>query len=251
VLLVTGKAGFIGKYIDGIGLDDLSRGRGYVKYLEDIRRITPWHLKDIDCVVHLAAWKDVEEAEKIPLEYWGRNFEGTKHLLEVMLKAGVNNLVFASSAAVYGDGVYGRTKKACEWLIESLPFNYAILRLFNVTGPDATGLPKAVRSGKVTIFGNDYHTRDGTCERDYVHVLDVANAIDKAVAFVRSGGSVVCDIGSGSGMTVLEVCQATGVDYEFAPRRRGDLASSVARKWIDCDFNWKPAINPWASGIGS
>jgi len=227
----------------------LSRGRGYVKYLEDIRRITPWHLKDVDCVVHLAAWKDVEEAEKIPLEYWGRNFEGTKHLLEVMLKAGVNNLVFASSAAVYGDGVYGRTKKACEWLIESLPFNYAILRLFNVTGPDATGLPKAVRSGKVTIFGNDYHTRDGTCERDYVHVLDVVEAINKSVEEVQKGKKIKCEIGTGTGTTVKEVCEGLGVVYTFGKARLGDIDSSVASPTpAKLELNWEAKREPWGVG---
>lgn len=225
MVLVTGKAGYIGAYVPGIGVDDLSTGKRHTDHVLDIRdsRLVEL-LEGVEVVVHLAAVKSVDESVADPIKYWDRNLCGTLRLCESMLKAGVTKIVFASSAAVYGNTPYGQTKLACEQLIKSLPLQAAILRLFNVGGGS---LKQAMNKGEVTVYGTDYPTRDGSCERDYIHELDVANAIRRAKHYLMDGGKTfTADIGTGETTTVLEAVQ--GHPYKLGPRRPGDLAVSVA-----------------------
>lgn len=226
MVLVTGKAGYIGSYVSGYGVDDLSTGKGYTDFITDIRDVN-WMrriLQGVDVVVHLAAVKRVDESEADPIKYWDRNFIGTLRLCEAMLDVGVKKIVFASSAAVYGDSPYGHSKRACEQLLEKLPMQAAILRLFNVGGG---ALMEAKKRGLVTVYGNDYPTRDGTCERDYICPEDVAEAIRLSVEYLKKGGKTfTADIGTGKTTSVLEACG--NVEVSIGPRRAGDVAISVA-----------------------
>lgn len=226
MVVVTGKAGYIGSYLEGYGVDDLSIGKRQVDFVADVRDVR-WMkevLQKADVVVHLAAVKRVDESESDPMKYWDRNFVGTLRLCEAMQAVGVSKIVFASSAAVYGSSPYGQSKLACEQLLERLPIQAAILRLFNVGGG---ALMEAKNSGLVTVFGNDYETRDGTCERDYIAPEDVAEAINRSINYLRAGGSTfTADIGTGRTTTVLEAVQ--GCEVAMGPRRAGDIPVSVA-----------------------
>jgi len=226
LVLITGSAGYIGGFLQGVGVDDLSTGKGKTDHVIDIRdsdRLARV-LRGVDVVVHLAGVKDVPESVSDPVKYWERNLVGTLRLCEAMLAVGVNKMVFASSAAVYGPTPYGKTKIVCEKLLENMPINAAILRLFNVGGG---GLKKAIESGSVVVHGNDYDTKDGTCERDYVHELDVVDAINKSVDYLMGGGNTFCaDIGTGVTTSVLEAVR--GTKYAIGPRRVGDIPMSVA-----------------------
>ena len=232
----------------------------------------------IDAVIHFAALKAVGESTAHPLKYYRNNVSGSISLLQAMQDAGVHDLVFSSSCPVYGEpthvpldeshptgGVsspYGRTKYQMEEIIrdhaDSQPnFRSAVLRYFNPVGAhpsgeigeDPQGIPDnlvpfvcQVATGKLEklkVFGNDYPTRDGTAVRDYLHVVDLAEAHLKALqAIERRGEGFTCNLGTGSGSSVLEVIasfeEATGknIPYDFAPRRAGD----VTEAWADPSY---------------
>ena len=234
--------------------------------------------KDIGSVIHFAALKAVGESTEYPLKYYRNNVSGSISLLETMQTAGVHDLVFSSSCTVYGEPAYvpldeshptgrvsspyGRTKYQMEEIIRdhatSQPnFRAAVLRYFNPVGAhpsgeigeDPQGIPDNlvpfvchVATGKLEklrVFGNDYPTRDGTAVRDYLHVVDLAEAHLKALqAIERRGDSFTCNLGTGRGASVLEVIsafeEATGqnIPYEFAPRRAGD----VTEAWADPSY---------------
>lgn len=224
---------------------------------------------EVTGVVHIAAKKQVGESVERPLEYYRENVEGLRTVLEASAAAGVRGFLFSSSAAVYGmpdvDLVtedtpcapmspYGETKLAGEWLVQAAGrahgFATVCLRYFNVAG---AALPELADEGVFNlvpmvfdrlskgeapvIFGDDYPTADGTCERDYVHVEDVASAHLAAARRLTADPQtrLVLNIGRGEGASVaemaaviLDVAGRTGVKPEIAPRRAGDPARVIA-----------------------
>lgn len=228
--------------------------------------------KNIDSVIHFAGYKAVGESVKKPIMYYSNNLISTTNLLEVMEAHNVKKLVFSSSATVYGNpGVpkykedlgrgettnpYGTTKAMIEKILEDLYFSdnsweITILRYFNpvgahesgLIGEEPNGIPNnlmpyvmKVASGKLetlSIFGNDYPTPDGTGVRDYIHVVDLAKGHVKALEKI-SGGLKVYNLGSGKGVSVLELVNTfqkvnnVKVNYKIVDRRAGDLAEYYA-----------------------
>ncbi|WP_084106664.1 UDP-glucose 4-epimerase GalE [Demequina sp. NBRC 110056] len=284
--LLTGGAGYIGSHVlramvdEGLQvvvLDDLSSGlesrvpnhvpliTGSVLDGELLRATLRNH--GVTGVVHLGAKKSVPVSVEQPLHYYRENVVGVLTLLEAMVAEGVSNLVFSSSAAVYGtsdaaqvaedsptlpDSPYGRTKLMCEWMIRDAAAAFGLsimsLRYFNVVGCGDTDLAevggtnlfplvfRALSEGRQpVVFGDDYPTRDGSCVRDYIHVEDLASAHVAAVRRVTDARvDETVNVGCGVGHTVLEVLDAigatTGLDTTpvIAPRRAGDPASMVA-----------------------
>lgn len=224
----------------------------------------------IDSVIHFAGLKAVGESVQKPLEYFDNNISGTLVLLDVMRKNGCKKIVFSSSATVYGTknispltedmeigGVtnpYGRTKYMIECILQDLyvsdkDWSICLLRYFNPIGAHKSGtmgeapngIPNnlmpyitQVAIGKrdhLSVFGNDYDTQDGTCVRDYIHVVDLALGHVKAVQKVEGEkGVFIYNLGTGKGYSVLDVVnafkKASGIDikYEIVARRAGDLA---------------------------
>ena len=222
----------------------------------------------VDSVVHLAAMKQVGESVARPTWYFDRNVGGLTNLLSAMETQGVARLVFSSSAAVYGEveghGVredhpcapvnpYGQSKLVGEWMIANAARAWGLravsLRYFNVAG---TGWPelrdtteanlvpiviRAVRDGRpVPVFGADHPTPDGSCLRDYIHVLDLAGAHTAAVDHLRSAdpGHIAVNLGTGQGTSVLDVVQSVSARagrpaaIDVLPPRAGDPAAVVA-----------------------
>jgi UDP-glucose 4-epimerase len=224
-------------------------------------------LEKFDAVIHFAALKAVGESCEQPLEYFDNNVGGSVTLLKAMRAAGVNKFIFSSSCTVYGSpekvpvaedarlqvtSPYGGTKLAVEYILRDAAyadpkFRYVSLRYFNPVGAhpsgrigeDPRGIPNnlmplvcQVASGKrenLQVYGNDWPTPDGSCIRDYLHVVDLAQAHVAALDFLeREDRSLCVNLGTGRGSSVLEVIrtfeQATGqkVPYEVGPRRDGD-----------------------------
>ena len=251
-----------------------------------LRRIFTENI-NISSVIHFAALKAVGESTQQPLNYYRNNVSGSITLLEEMQKAGVGELIFSSSCTVYGEpqkvpisedfptgnvsSPYGRTKYMMEGIIKDFSasdpeFNFGILRYFNPVGAhpsgeigeDPNGIPDnlvpflcQVATGKLEklkIFGQDYPTSDGTAVRDYLHVMDLAEAHVKALDILEASKcGFVCNLGTGKGSSVLEVVaafeQATGIQipYEFTGRRDGD----VTEAWADPSYAKK--ILGWES----
>ncbi|MFT5803604.1 MAG: UDP-glucose 4-epimerase [Candidatus Paceibacteria bacterium] len=227
-----------------------------------------------DAVVHFAGLKAVGESVAKPLAYYQNNIGSTLNLIEVMGRHHVNQLVFSSSATVYGDpqripidetcqiidatNPYGRTKLFIEKILEDVchanpDFNVARLRYFNPggahesgeIGEDPQGMPNNLmpfvtqvavgKRDKLVVFGDDYATPDGTCVRDYIHVVDLAMGHLAAVKKLSSKpGMVTYNLGTGIGYSVLDIINAfeTANDltlpYTIGPRREGDIASCYA-----------------------
>lgn len=223
----------------------------------------------IDCVIHFAGLKAVGESVRLPLKYYRNNIDTTLTLLECMEEAGVNQFVFSSSATVYGEeneppyvetmhrgrcsNPYGWTKVMMEQILEDAAkanpeLSVILLRYFNpigahesgLIGEDPQGIPNNLmpfiaqvavgRRDHLTVFGGDYPTPDGTCLRDYIHVMDLANGHVKAVEYAANHKGVeVFNLGTGTPYSVLDIIhafeKATGVKvkYEIGPRRAGDL----------------------------
>lgn len=226
---------------------------------------------EIDAVIHFAANSLVGESMQLPLKYYNNNVYGTQILLEAMVANNVKRIVFSSTAAVYGEpecvpilendrtkptNAYGETKLAMEkmmkWADVAYGVKYIALRYFNVAGANENGLigeahnpethlvplilqvPLGKRE-KIMIYGDDYQTKDGTCVRDYIHVIDLIDAHILAMNKLREGyDSDVFNLGNGSGFTVKEMIEAakkvTGyeIPVEIAARRSGDPAVLVA-----------------------
>ncbi len=226
---------------------------------------------EIESVIHFAANSLVGESMTDPLKYFDNNVYGTQVLLEAMCEANVKRIVFSSTAATYGEPVrvpieetdrtlptnaYGETKlsmeKMMKWADVAHGIKYVSLRYFNVAGAHKTGVigedhepethliplilqvPLGKRE-KISIFGDDYDTPDGTCIRDYIHITDLTDAHYRALNYLEDGGkSTVYNLGSGSGFSVLEMIQAarkvTGhpIPAEVSPRRAGDPARLIA-----------------------
>lgn len=240
------------------------------------------HAHQIDAVMHFAADIEVGESVTDPYKYYHNNFSNALTLLHAMMKNGIKKFVFSSTAAVYGNpektpieedqkrhpiNPYGRSKMMTEMAIEDLchahGLGYTILRYFNVAGasPDATIgedhepeshlIPRILHAardeGEVKIFGTDYQTKDGTCIRDYVHVVDLARAHVLALEKMEEGKGRIYNVGSEQGFTVKEVIAAcedvVGKKLKVVEegRRAGDpdilVASSVR---IRKELNWEP-----------
>ncbi|MFI9646160.1 UDP-glucose 4-epimerase GalE [Streptomyces sp. NPDC052040] len=276
--LVTGGAGYIGAHVvrallEGgesvVVYDDLSTGSAgrvpagtplVVGSVLDADRLTQAvRDHDVTGVVHIAAKKQVGESVEQPLHYYRENVTGLQTLLEVMADAGVDRLVFSSSAAVYGmpdvDLVtedtpcapmspYGETKLIGEWLIAAAARAHGIraasLRYFNVAGAGSPELSDAgvfnlipmvferLEAGEAPrIFGDDYATPDGTCVRDYIHVEDIATAhlaAARRLTDAPAGTSLILNIGRGEGSSVREmvdlILKVTGLDVTPAVSER-------------------------------
>jgi UDP-glucose 4-epimerase len=234
----------------------------------------------VTAVVHLAALKQVGESVEKPEEYFLKNLGGQANLLTAMKNTGVKKFVFSSSAASYGVpdvnlvseeqtpepiNPYGQTKLIGEWMAQNAQtawgLNQVSLRYFNVAGAGWDDLADTQKlnlipivfaalkaNTKPKVFGTDYPTPDGSCVRDYVHVMDLAKAHIAALDYLNQGNRQfsVFNVGTGSGSSVLEVMdqikKTTGIDfeYELAPRRAGDpprLIADVSR--INQVMNWK------------
>lgn len=241
---------------------------------------------DISAVIHFAALKAVGESTEFPLKYYHNNVSGSIGLLRAMESANVNQLVFSSSCTVYGEpervpldeshpvgGVsspYGRTKFQMEEIIQdhvsaNPNFKAGVLRYFNPVGAhpsgeigeDPNGIPDnlvpfvcQVATGqrdKLCVFGSDYPTTDGTAVRDYLHVVDLADAHLKALeALNRRDSGFICNLGTGKGSSVLEVIaafeQVTGkqIPYELVGRRAGDVTEAWANpSYAEKILGWK------------
>ena len=240
--------------------------------------------KDIDAVIHFAANSLVGESMVNPLKYYDNNLCGTKTMVQSLVEHGIDKIVFSSTAATYGEpekvpivetdrteptNTYGETKLSMEkmfkWTSKAYNLRYVSLRYFNACGAHPNGkigeahnpethlipLVLQVPNGKreyISVFGNDYDTKDGTCVRDYIHVNDLAQAHILAMEYLSKGGeSNIFNLGNGVGFTVKEVIEmARKVTNHTIPireeeRRAGDpsvliASSEKARKVL----GWKP-----------
>ena len=311
-ILLTGGAGYIGSHTcvellnaghEVIVLDNLSNsskeslkrveeitGKSVLFYLADIRdreALTKvFSENDIDAVIHFAGLKAVGESVAKPWEYYENNIGGTLTLVDVMRKQGVKNLIFSSSATVYGDpkempikescpkgsctNPYGWTKSMLEQILSDIQaadpeWNVVLLRYFNPIGAhesgrigeNPNGIPNNLmpyitqvavgKREKLSVFGNDYPTPDGTCIRDYIHVVDLARGHVAALKKIQEqAGLFICNLGTGTGYSVMDVVnafmEATGVDlpYVFAARRPGDAAVSYSDPSLaERELGWK------------
>ena len=261
-ILVTGGAGYIGSHTtlqlldtgyDVVVVDNLSRGRREavdparlreVDLLDTESLVRVMNEKPFDAVIHFAAYISVGESMKTPELYFHNNTAGSLSLLTAMIRTGIKNVVFSSTAAVYGMpttvpipesepyapvNAYGETKvmveKMLNWFDQLHQLRSICLRYFNASGADPEGrtgeehdpethliplLFLAIQTGKpVTLFGSDYPTPDGTCIRDYIHVSDLARAHIAAVeSLVNGGPSAKYNVGTGQGYSVQEVLRA-------------------------------------------
>ncbi len=249
------------------------------EFLEEVFR-----QEKIDGIIHFAASSQVGESMVNPLKYYNNNLCGTEILLESMVKFGIDKIVFSSTAATYGEpesipiletdrtlptNCYGETKLAMEkmflWTSKAHDIRYVSLRYFNACGAHPNGrigeahnpethliplilqVPNEKRD-YISVFGNDYETKDGTCVRDYIHVNDLAQAHILAMEYLMEGGnSDVFNLGNGVGFTVKEVIETarkvTGhsIPAKVENRRAGDpsvlIASSDKAKKI---LGWSP-----------
>jgi UDP-glucose 4-epimerase len=298
-ILVTGGAGYIGSHTclelleagyQVVVIDNLSNSK--IESLTRVQNIAAKSLSfveldvldkaamaevfdhySIDAVIHFAGLKAVGESVGMPLAYYQNNISGTLNLLEVMNAAGVKNIVFSSSATVYGDPAslpikesfptsatnpYGRSKLIIEEMLRDLyvsdaQWNIEILRYFNPVGAhesgrigeDPGGVPNNLmpyisqvavgKLDKLSVYGGDYSTVDGTGVRDYIHVVDLAKGHIKALQkLAESPGCITHNLGTGQGYSVLEMVaafsRASGkeVPYQIVERRAGDIATCYA-----------------------
>lgn len=296
-ILVTGGAGFIGSHtcveLLNAGYDVVVVDNYYnanPKSLERVKELTGKDFKSYECdirdsegmdkifkenkidaVIHFAGLKAVGESCQKPIEYYDNNIGGTLKLCDVMRNNGCKNIVFSSSATVYGmknvsplketmktggtTNPYGTTKYMIEIILEDIyksdnEWNVTLLRYFNPIGAhesgrigeNPSGIPNnlmpyitQVAIGKrpfLSVYGNDYDTPDGTCIRDYIHVVDLADGHVKAVNNILDGkkGVQIFNLGTGKGYSVLDIVKAFSkaygkeLPYKIAPRRPGDLA---------------------------
>ena len=261
--------------------------KGDIRDKEKLREV--FNKFKIDGVIHFAGLKAVGESTQKPLEYYENNVCGTNNLLEIMKEFNVKKFVFSSSATVYGEpekmpvtedmptgkGItnpYGRSKYMIEEILKDLfisdnRFKIAILRYFNpigahesgMIGEDPNGIPNNLmpfisqvavgKLAKLRVFGGDYPTKDGTGVRDYIHVMDLANAHVKAIEYLNNNElkePLILNLGTGRGYSVLEMIKAfenasgVKVPYEITNRRPGDIAEIYANpKKAKKLINWE------------
>ena len=264
---------------------DLVFVKGDIRFEQEVDQVFQDH--QIDAVIHFAGLKAVGESQQIPLVYFDHNIAGSIQLMKSMEKAGVFRLVFSSSATVYDEANisplnedmptgmpsnnYGYTKLIIEQMLQKLAqadsrWSIALLRYFNPVGAhksgqigeDPQGIPNNLmpyvtqvavgRREKLSIYGNDYDTIDGTGVRDYIHVVDLANAHLCALNHrLKTQGCRAWNIGTGQGSSVLEVVKTfervnqMPVVYNIEPRRAGDVAISFAdNARAIAELGWQP-----------
>lgn len=301
-VLVVGGAGYIGSHMtlllrragyQPVVLDNLSHGYKdavlgaelVVGDMADKTLLAEVFAKhSFIAVMHFASLIEVAESVAAPLKYYQNNVVGTLALVDAMLAAGVKNIIFSSSAAVYGEpkdklinemhilnpiNPYGRSKLMIEQILKdcahSNGFNYAILRYFNAAGADPDGqlserhqpeshlipllLQVAAGTRKdITVHGNRYATPDGTCIRDYVHVVDICNAHLLCLLGMQKGKkNMLFNLGTGQGYSVLQVINAvrrvTGhsIPIVNGSQRAGDPAVLVANPALaQQELHWQP-----------
>jgi UDP-glucose 4-epimerase len=301
-LLIPGGAGYIGshmvKYLQDRDnnvtvLDNFSTGHRWavndcevieVDLLDQNKLSKVLKNRSFDGVIHFAAKSLIGESNEFPEIYYRNNVVGTMNLVEEMLKNNINNLVFSSTAAIFGIpkekkikedhekmpiNPYGKSKLIIETILSDISkanqLNVTCLRYFNAAGADLDGeigeehepethlIPNILNSIKkigeeLKVFGNDYNTHDGTCVRDYIHVLDLAQAHLLSIEnFDNNPGFFEYNIGNGNGFSVFEVIKACEevsekeIPYSISPRRIGDpdylvADSSLAKK----ELGWEP-----------
>lgn len=245
----------------------------------------------IDGLIHFAALKAVGESVEKPLEYFDNNINGLINVLEAQKKYNIPAHIFSSSCSIYGnadelpvtestaikeaESPYARSKQMCEDIIRDFTvihpdFNFILLRYFNPAGAHKSGLigespinppanlvPVITETAyglreQMTVFGDDYDTRDGSCVRDYIHVMDLAHAHTLCLRYLMEGKSQnpveIFNVGTGNGVTVLEAIEAfetsTGekLNYTIGPRRPGDVIAVYAdNKKARQYLGWNPA----------
>lgn len=313
-ILVCGGAGYIGSHTvhelinqnkDVIIVDNLQSGhikavhpkskfyKGDIRNSEFLDKV--FSENDIEAIIHFAANSLVGESMEKPLLYFNNNVYGMQVLLESMVKHNIKNIVFSSTAAVYGEpkripileddetnptNTYGETKltmeKMMKWVSKANGINYVSLRYFNAAGaledgsigedhsPESHLIPLILQVplGKreaITVFGEDYDTPDGTCIRDYIHVLDLADAHIKAVEYLQKHNeSNIFNLGNGIGFSVKEMIdsarEATSeeINVVVGERRAGDpaklIASNEKAKKI---LGWEPKYTDVKDVIGT
>ena len=223
----------------------------------------------IEGAIHFAAYKAVEESVQNPQKYYDNNMGSLKVLLECMRKNKVKNIIFSSSCTVYGmpdilpvdenapfkkaESPYGETKQICEGMLKDDTCNSVALRYFNPIGSHSSALigdcsadkPSNLvpiitevaigKREKITVFGDDYNTPDGTCIRDYIHVVDLAKSHVLAMDFlINNPGKHAFNVGTGIGVSVLDAVKAfektnnLSINYSIGPRRDGDIEQIYA-----------------------
>ncbi len=242
-----------------------------------------------DCCIHFAGLKAVGESVQKPMEYYDCNIGGTLSLLKNLAQTGCKNIIFSSSATVYGNpktvpidentpkanctNPYGWTKSMIEQILTDVQFadkswNVILLRYFNPIGAhksgkigeNPNGIPNNLmpyitqvaigKREKLSVFGNDYDTPDGTGVRDYIHVVDLAKGHVKALEAVKNNcGLKIYNLGTGKGYSVLEVInafeKASGkkINYQVVQRREGDVPTCFANpKKAEKELNWKAEL---------
>ena len=313
-ILVCGGAGYIGSHTvhelvnqgkDVIIVDNLQTGhmkavnpkakfyKGDIRDAEFLDKV--FSENNIEAIIHFAANSLVGESMEKPLLYFNNNVYGMQVLLESMVKHNIKNIVFSSTAAVYGEpkkipileddetnptNTYGETKltmeKMMKWVSKANGITYVSLRYFNACGalldgsigedhfPESHLIPLILqvplkKRDAITVFGEDYETPDGTCIRDYIHVLDLADAHIKAVDYLQKGNeSNIFNLGNGVGFSVKEMIdsakEVTNEDIKVAigDRRAGDpaklIASNEKAKKI---LGWEPKYTDVKDVIGT
>lgn len=301
-IFITGGAGYIGSHMvaalgergfevlvyDNLILghrDALLSGKLLVGDLKDTHLLrSTLHDFKPDAVMHFAAFSQVGESVQEPLKYYANNSANAINLLDAMVQEGINNFIFSSTAAVYGNpkcvpvteaepicpiNPYGWSKAFIERTLEDISranvIRYISLRYFNAAGADLLArigerhhpethlIPLLLKTAKgerenVAVYGTDYDTPDGTCVRDYIHVMDLVEAHVQALEYLFSGGkSDVFNCGYGHGYSVREVVDAarnvSGIHFPVkeSPRREGDPPVLVAdSSKIRVKLHWQP-----------
>ena len=308
-ILVTGGAGYIGSHtiveliasgytpviVDNLCNTSTENIHGIEKIIDTAVK---WH--NVDCtdkiamdkvftkegrvegVIHLAAYKAVEESVLKPEKYYNNNIGSLKVALNCMQENEVKNIVFSSSCTVYGkpdvlpvdenspfkkaESPYGETKQICEEMLKADTSNSVALRYFNPIGSHPSALigdcsadsPSNLvplitevaigKKEKITIFGDDYNTPDGTCIRDYIHVVDLAKSHVLAMEFlIKNQGKHAFNVGTGIGVSVLDAVKAfektnkLKINYSIGPRRIGDIEKIYADgSLVKTKLGWEP-----------
>ena len=312
-ILITGGAGYIGSHtvielynsgyrpiiVDNFSNSSIKNIEGIEQIIKDKVACYKFDCTDInqmnqlfklenniEAVIHFAAFKAVEESVREPKKYYDNNIGSLNIILSMMKKYELDNIVFSSSACVYGipeilpvselapfkkaESPYGETKQLCEKLIDGADINSISLRYFNPVGSHETCLigdcsadkPNnlvpimcEVASGKrdsMQIFGNDYKTIDGTCVRDYIHVVDLAKAHVAALNHILNCKKIktAYNIGVGKGVSVQEVVDSfekvndIKISYKIGPRRAGDVEEIYSNNSkINKELNWFPVMS--------
>ena len=236
----------------------------------------------VEGVIHFAAYKAVEESILNSKKYYDNNLGSLKVVLKCMQENEVNNIIFSSSCTVYGmpdvlpvdenapfkkaESPYGETKQICEGMLKADSCNSVALRYFNPIGSHPSALigdcsadrPNNLvpiitevaigKREKITVFGDDYNTPDGTCIRDYIHVVDLAKSHVKAIDFlINNTGKYAFNVGTGIGVSVLDAIKAfeetnkLSINYSIGQRREGDIEQIYANgSLVKNKLGWEP-----------